>query len=158
MRILAIDPGYERIGTAIIEKQQNKDLLLYSDCFKTDSQLDFSDRLHKIGLEISRLIKDFEPKVLAIETLIFHTNQKTAMGVSEAKGVIKYTATCNGLRLYEFTPLQIKNAITGDGKSSKSQVMWMVKNLINIDKEIKYDDEFDAIAAGLTCSAIIKSF
>lgn len=157
MRILSIDPGYERVGVAVIEKDGSGDELLYSNCFKTRADKNFPERLKKIGDEISRLIKKFNPSVLAVETLLFHNNQKTAMGVSEAKGVIVYCAVRENLKVYEFTPLQIKNALTGEGKSSKGQVKRMVENLINIEKEIIYDDEFDAIAVGITCSAVLSN-
>lgn len=157
MIILAIDPGYERVGIAIIEKQKNKDELIYSDCFKTESKTDFPQRLHKIGAEIDSLIEKYKPEILAIETLLFHTNQKTAIKVSEAKGVIVYSAVRKNLYIKEFTPLQIKNAVTGNGKSPKPQVTKMLKNLIEINKKIKYDDEFDAIAVGITCSATVRS-
>ena len=90
---------------------------------------------------------------MAIEKLFFTTNQKTAMGVSEARGVIIYEGSKTGLKIFEYTPLQIKIAVTGYGKADKSQVLFMVKKLIKIDDSIKSDDEIDAIAIGLTAFA-----
>jgi len=153
MRILGIDPGFERIGIAILEKEKKGDVLLYSNCFKTLSSLPFHKRLALIGEEISRVIKKYNPDVLAIETLFFNTNQKTAFLVSEARGVILYESAQYNLKIYEYTPLQIKIAITGYGRADKNQLNNMTKQLIVIKKDIKSDDEMDAIAAAVTCSA-----
>lgn len=157
MKILAIDPGFERVGIAIIEKTgKPKDNLIYSSCFKTKSTLLFHHRLSLIGEEVERLIKKYKPKALAIEKLYFTTNQKTVMGVSEARGVIIYCASHNGLDIFEYTPPQIKVAVTGYGKADKNMVINMVPKLINISKLTKSDDELDAIAIGLTCLACEK--
>lgn len=153
MKILSIDPGFERMGVAIIEKDGPKENLVYSNCFKTSNKLLFSKRLKDLGVEVERVIKEYNPKILAIEKLYFTTNQKTAMGVSEARGVIIYTSAKNNLEIYEYTPPQIKIAVTGYGKASKEMVMSMVPKLIKIKDEIKSDDELDAIAIGLTCIA-----
>lgn len=151
MRIISIDPGYERVGIAIIEKEDGqKESLVYSDCFKTSSKLPLTERLFLIGQEIDKIIKEYNTKALAIETLFFTNNQKTVMGVSEARGVIMYQAMLNKIPVFEYTPLQIKIAVTGYGKSDKKQVTDMVTRLIRIEKEIKHDDEYDAIAVGLT--------
>jgi crossover junction endodeoxyribonuclease RuvC len=154
MIILGIDPGFERIGIAIIEKDgKGKEILLYSECFKTSAKLLFYDRILLIGEKIESISKEYKPKALAIEKLFFTTNQKTVMGVAEARGVIIYSAIKHGLKVFEYTPPQIKIAVTGYGKSDKSAVMSMVPKLIKIEKSIKSDDELDAIAIGLTCSA-----
>ena len=154
MRILSIDPGYERVGIAIIEKmEKGKPELVFSECFITDKKLPFPERLTLIGSRLEHIIHDYSPSILAIETLFFNTNQKTAMQVSEARGVMVYCAKKNGLEVCQYTPLQIKNALTGYGRASKDQVDQMTRQLINIHKEIKYDDEMDAIATGLTCEA-----
>ena len=156
MKIIAIDPGYERVGIAVVEKNIKKNILVYSDCFKTSPKLPFEKRLFLIGEEIKKIIKKFSPKALAIETLFFTTNQKTAMRVSEARGAIIYEAIQNNLRICEYNPLQIKIAVTGYGKSDKKQICSFIPKLICIEKEIKHDDEYDAIAVGLTCLAIEK--
>ncbi len=158
MRVLAIDPGFERVGIAVIEKtKSSKNFLLYSDCFKTKKTLEFHSRLSLIGKEIESLIKKYKPEVLAIEKLYFTTNQKTAMGVAEARGVIIYCASRNGLVVFEYTPPQIKVAVTGYGKADKNMVINMVPKLINIDKNTQSDDELDAIAIGITCFASEKN-
>ena len=154
MKVLAIDPGYERMGVAVIENlPQKKEVLIYSNCFKTSSDLPYHVRLNMIGKEMIRLTHKFKPNVCATETLFFTKNQKTAMMVAGARGVILFTAASYNLALYEYTPLQIKIAITGYGKSDKRQVAAMVEKLIDVQKNIKYDDEYDAIAIGLTCIA-----
>ena len=154
MRLLAIDPGFERLGIAIIDKERHgKEVLVYSSCFKTKATLPFHTRLSEIGAELERVIKEYEPKALAIEKLYFTTNQKTAMGVSEARGVVVYSASRNNLDIYEYTPPEIKIAVTGYGKADKNMVINMVGKLIKIDKKTNSDDELDAIAIGLTCFA-----
>ncbi len=151
MKVIAIDPGYERLGIAIIERiKKEKEILLYSDCFTTNLKDKFEERLFQIGNEIERIIKEYKPNTLASEQLYFNTNQKTAMRVSEVKGVINYLSKKYDLQSFEYTPLQIKNAVTGYGRSTKKQMAKMIPHLIEIQKEIKLDDEYDAIAIGLT--------
>lgn len=152
MRILAIDPGYERVGIAVLEKG-NRDKLLYSDCFMTDKTLPFPKRLHLIGREAERIVRKYKPRAVALEKLYFNSNQKTASMVSEVRGAILFIAGNHGLSVFEYTPQKVKAAITGYGKGGKEQVMKMVRNLISLEKEIRYDDEYDAIAVGLTCLA-----
>lgn len=157
MKVLGIDPGYERLGIAIVEKDtQGKERLLYSDCFKTSAKDPHYVRLDQIGTELSAVITKYQPDALAIENLFFNSNQKTALLVSEARGVILYTAAHAGLTIEEFTPPQIKAAITGNGRSDKKGIIKMVPLLIKIDKKIQYDDEYDAIAAALTYLATIR--
>lgn len=157
MRILAIDPGFERIGIAILDKTlKPKHTLVYSACFKTSALIPFHSRLTLIGNEVERIIKKYKPEALAIEKLYFTTNQKTVMGVSEARGVIIYSASRNNLLIFEYTPPQIKVAVTGYGKSTKDGVMSMVPKLINMETKTNSDDELDAIAIGITCLACEK--
>ena len=154
MRVLSVDPGYERMGIAVIENSlRKKEVLIYSNCFKTSSTLPYHTRLKMIGEEIVRIIDEFKPHVCATETLFFTKNKKTAMMVAGARGVVLFTAASQNLEVYEYTPLQIKIAVTGYGKSDKRQVATMVEKLIDIHKDIKYDDEYDAIAIGITCIA-----
>lgn len=154
MKILAIDPGFERIGVAILERlPKEKDALVYSTCFKTSAKIPFHERLTTIGTEMESVIKKYKPQALAIEKLYFTTNQKTVMNVAEARGVIIYTASHNGLSIFEYTPPQIKLAVAGYGKATKDMVMRMVPKLIKMDIKTNSDDELDAIAIGLTCLA-----
>lgn len=155
MRILGIDPGFERLGIAVLEKDK-KEKVLFSECFKTSPKLEFSDRLLLIGKEIKDTIKKYKPEILAIETLFLTNNQKTVMHVAEVRGVAIYEASMLGLRIFEASPPQIKIAVTGYGKADKGQVMKMVKMLLNIDNKKESDDELDAIAIALTALASIK--
>lgn len=156
MKILGIDPGFERVGISVVEKNTKKDILLFSECFKTSKKLPFNERLTLIGKEVCGVIKKYRPNALAIETLLFNTNQKTALMVSEARGVIVYEASSANLELFEYTPLQIKNAVTGYGRADKKQIDTMVRQLIDIKKETNSDDEIDAIAVAITCSASVN--
>jgi crossover junction endodeoxyribonuclease RuvC len=156
MRVLGIDPGYERLGIAVVEKQNNKEVVVYSECFHTTKELPFHERLFLLGEKIYTVIEEYEPQALAIETLMFNTNQKTAIHVAEARGVVLYEAGRKKLEIYEFTPLQIKIAVTGHGRSDKKQVTEMVKKLVRITKDDAKDDEYDAIACAITCLASYK--
>lgn len=151
MKLLAIDPGYERLGIAVIEKEpRGKEVLVYSDCFKTSAKLPHPERLTLIHEEIKRVIADYSPERMAIETLFFSNNQKTALLVAEARGVIIAAGATAGLEIFEFNPNSIKLAVTGSGASDKDQIIKMIPLLVKIQKEIKHDDEYDAIACGLT--------
>ncbi len=153
MRIIGIDPGYDRLGIAIVERLMGeKEKLIYSECFTTDSKQEIYERFLKIGLKVREIIEKYKPQALAIETLFITKNQKTAMRVSEARGIISYEALLAQIPVYEYTPLQIKMAITGDGRSDKTSIMKMLPLLIkmNSKKDRIIDDEYDAIAIGLT--------
>lgn len=159
MRILGIDPGFERLGIAVLEKNKeknSKEKVIFSNCFKTSAKLEFSERLNLLGREVDRIIKEYKPEVLSIETLFLNTNQKTVMRVAEARGVIIYEASKSNLEIFEASPPQIKIATTGYGRSDKTQINKMVKMLMEIDAKIKSDDELDAIAIALTAFACLK--
>ncbi|MEN9649086.1 MAG: crossover junction endodeoxyribonuclease RuvC, crossover junction endodeoxyribonuclease RuvC [Candidatus Parcubacteria bacterium] len=157
MKVLGIDPGYERLGIAVLEKTAgSKEQLLYSACLRTSAKDSFEQRLLSLGKEIERVIAEFSPEALAIETLFLSNNQKTAMRVAEVRGMLIYLAASNGLTVEEINPLQIKLAVTGDGKSSKDQMMKMVALLIKMPNKKALDDEYDAIAVALAFFAFGK--
>ncbi len=157
MIILGIDPGYDRLGIAVIEKPlKGKEVLIYSDCFTTSPKDSIYDRLKAIGGEISRIIEIYKPDALAIETLFITKNQKTAMRVSEARGIIIYEGLQKDTPIFEYSPMEIKMAITSDGTSDKERVTRMVQILVTIPKKVALDDEYDAIAVALTHSACAK--
>ncbi len=157
MKIISIDPGYERLGVAILEKEKGqKEKVMFSDCFRTSAKSPFSERLLSIGAQVESLIQEHQPSILSIENLFISNNQKTAMRVSEVRGALLYIAMKHGLRIHEYTPLQIKLAVTGDGKSSKDQIIRMVKLLVKDLKQKALDDEYDAIAIGLAFFAYEK--
>ncbi|MFA6006568.1 MAG: crossover junction endodeoxyribonuclease RuvC [Candidatus Paceibacterota bacterium] len=154
MKVIAIDPGYERMGIAVVEhKKGTSDTLLYSACVRTSPKLEFSERLFNLGEEFWLQIRKWKPEVFAVEKLYFENNQKTAMNVAEVKGMLAYIAMSEKLRVAEFTPLQIKVAVTGYGRATKADIFKMIPKLIDIKKEIELDDEYDAIAIALTCLA-----
>ncbi len=151
MKIISIDPGYERLGLSIIEKNKNeKEILLFSECFKTSAKLPHHERLALIGNRLKEVIKKWKPEQLATEKLFFAGNQKTALLVAEARGVILYIGSSLGLEIFEYRPNEIKIAITGYGSAEKKQIMDMTRKLIRIDSKTNSDDELDAIAIGLT--------
>jgi crossover junction endodeoxyribonuclease RuvC len=152
VRILGIDPGYDRVGIAIIENKT----LIFSECFDTDAKDSFHVRLKKIGLRIKEVITDHNPNVLALESLFITKNQKTAMKVAEARGVISYEACLKDIPIHEYSPPQIKVAVTGHGGSDKAQIIKMIPLLIKIKAKKTFDDEYDAIAVALTCQAHIS--
>lgn len=155
MILLSIDPGFERLGLAIIQKEgRGKETLLYSECFKTSAKLPHHERLRLIGNKIKDVIELYKPTELATEKLFFSSNQKTVIPVAEARGVILFIAGTYNLSVCEYSPPEIKVAVTGYGKSDKRQIMEMVPRLISLPKPVTSDDEFDAIAIGLTHCAI----
>jgi crossover junction endodeoxyribonuclease RuvC len=157
MRIISIDPGYERLGIAILEKEKGgKEKLLFSECFKTSPKIPHHERLTLIGNRIKEVIKKWKPESLAVEKLFFSTNQKTALLVSEVRGIILYSGSSLGLSIFEYAPIEVKVAITGYGRSEKRQMIEMVRKLITCPSDTNSDDEFDAIAIGLTHFAIRK--
>ena len=157
MKIIGIDPGYDRLGIAVVEKlPKQKEILLYSSCLQTSYKDDFYKRLKIIGKEVVKVIEKYSPNILAIESLFITKNQKTAMKVSEVKGIIIYEGIKNNMEICEYTPLQIKMAVTGHGKSDKTQIIKMIPLLIKLEKRAWKDDEYDAIAVALTCLAYIK--
>lgn len=153
MRVLAVDPGYDRVGLAVMEYDNGKEKLLYSTCVLTDKAAELNERLQVVGNAITRTITDHAVDTLAIETLFFNKNVKTAMGVAQARGVIIYTAMEAGCVVHEFSPQAIKIATTGYGNSDKVAVTMMVKQLIPDVPTDALDDEYDAIAVGITCLA-----
>jgi crossover junction endodeoxyribonuclease RuvC len=158
MKIIAFDPGYERLGIAILEKNSlDKEQVLYSECFKTSPKNEHSFRLGEIAIKTESLIKEFSPTHMAIETLFFSKNIKTAMKVAETRGVLLAVCAKENLIVNEYSPQAIKVAVTGSGSSDKTQVTKMVGLITGIDLKQKIDDEIDAIATGLTCLASIKN-
>ncbi len=150
--ILGIDPGYGRIGIAIIENEGGKQKLIHSECFETDSKLEHPNRLALIADKICNIVDKFTPGKAAVEDLLFSKNVKTAIKVAEARGTILSEIARAGIPVFEYNPNSIKLAVTGYGKADKKQIIDMVGKLLKIDHAIKYDDEYDAIAVALTCA------
>ena len=153
MRVISVDPGYDRLGVAIMELENGVEKLIYSTCILTNKQQNINKRLLFIGGEFNSLLKKYSPDSLGIETIFFNQNQKTAIGVAQARGILIYLAQTSGCAVYEFGPQEIKIAVTGYGKSDKTAVIEMVKRLVPSSPESVLDDEYDAIAVGITCLA-----
>jgi crossover junction endodeoxyribonuclease RuvC len=154
MIILGIDPGYDRCGIAILMKEERmKDKILFSACIQTSPRQTFQERISEIGNTLEDTIKTYKPLLIASESLFFNQNITTAIPVAGVRGVIAYLASKYGVQHLEFTPLQVKVAVTGYGRSEKSQVKHMVQKLVEIEAAPKKDDEYDAIAVSLTASA-----
>ncbi|OGZ09754.1 MAG: crossover junction endodeoxyribonuclease RuvC [Candidatus Lloydbacteria bacterium RIFCSPHIGHO2_02_FULL_50_13] len=153
MTVLAIDPGFGRCGVAVLEGSGAKATLLYSSCIETTPKSVFPERLRFVGDEVFRLIKKYAPDTIALEELYFTNNAKTALHVAEVRGMIMYLAASNNIPLTEFNPLAVKIAITGYGRATKDQVIKMTERLIALPKKKMLDDEYDAIAVGLTALA-----
>lgn len=155
MTILSVDPGFERLGIAIIQKEKGqKEVLIHSECFKTSTKIPHHERLALVENKFLEIIHTYKPEVFATETLLFSNNVKTALLVSEVRGILLANASSNNLKIFEYNPNTIKLAITGYGKADKGQVMNMVTKLITVPDGKNSDDELDAIAIGLTCIAI----
>ena len=150
MRVLAIDPGYGRCGIAILERTKTKDVLVYSDCIETSAAAEFTERLNGVAQECRRILTLHKPDCVALEKLYFSNNQKTAMRVAEVRGAILSLAGEHALPVSEYTPGEIKSAAAGHGGADKKQVIKMLHALIKIEKVIRLDDEYDAIAIGIT--------
>jgi crossover junction endodeoxyribonuclease RuvC len=153
MRVIAIDPGYDRLGVAVMENTKGVETLLYSACIESSRADTLSDRLVTVGEEFARLLALYQPDALGIETLFFNKNIKTAIGVAQARGVLLYLAKQAGCSVYEFGPQEIKSAVTGYGKSDKRGVIDMIMRLVKNAPVKALDDEYDAIAVGVTCLA-----
>lgn len=155
--ILSIDPGYDRLGVAVLTQEATgtrKPLLLYSDCIQTDKKQTHARRLVTVGKAIAQIIEDWQPTELALEDLFFSKNQTTGLLVSQAIGVMLYEAAQMNIPVFQYKPVEVKVAVTGYGKSDKEQVTQMLPRLVKIapkpQKTKRLDDEFDAIAIGLT--------
>jgi len=153
MKVLALDPGYDRLGAAILERRDGKEIVLYSTCIMTEKTASLPDRLFQVGQVLETLHAEYRPDAVAIETLFFNKNQKTAIGVAQARGIILYLAKLHNCIVYEFGPQEIKVAVTGYGKSDKSAVIDMVQRLVPTAPKKAHDDEYDAIAVGITALA-----
>ncbi len=150
MKVLAIDPGYGRCGMAVVEKVGMKDILLYSVCIETAPNSDFAARLRTVVDACEALLDEHTPDHVAMEKLFFNTNKTTGIRVAEVRGALISAATAAGVSVHEYGPGEVKSAVAGSGRADKKQVAAMVNMLVKIQKPIKHDDEYDAIAIGIT--------
>ena len=149
MRILGIDPGYAIVGYGILEYEKNKFYPLEFGAITTEAHTDFQQRLMDVYDSVNEVMQRTKPDALAIEKLFFTTNQKTVIQVAQARGVILLAAAKNGIPVYEYTPLQIKQSVTGYGKAIKTQVQDMTKRILRLEKVPKPDDTADRLAVAI---------
>lgn len=152
MIILGIDPGTATTGYGIIDYKKRKMSCLDYGVIQTSPKLNPGERLKQLNFDLEQIIKKYKPEMAAVESLFFFKNLKTAMPVSQARGVIVFTLAKKNIPMLEFTPQQAKTAVTGYGKATKNQVQKMVKNLLNLDEIPKPDDAADALAIAVCCA------
>ena len=150
MRILGIDPGTGILGFGVIEVQRGKAQLVDAGVIRTPVKEDDAVRLQTIFEELTDIIAASKPTIMSVEKLFFSRNVTTAMTVSQARGVVLLCGKQAGMEIYEYTPMQIKMAVTGYGKADKKQIQEMVRVILGLEEVPKPDDCADAIAAALT--------
>lgn len=154
MRVLAIDPGYDRLGIAVLEGDPSRPILLHSDCVLPEKG-SAEKRLAEVSLAVTGAITEYAPDALGIETLFFSINKKTALGVAEARGAVLAAAGIADIPIIECSPQQVKLAVTGYGGADKKAVEQMIPKLLFLSEKKRLDDELDAIAVGICALAQI---
>lgn len=154
--ILGIDPGTARMGYGIIGYDGNTASCAEYGVLETSADIGEDIRLNDLYKKLKNLILKHKPQVVAVEDIFYFKNQKTLVGVSQARGIVLLAAAQSGIRYHSFTPLQIKQAVTGYGQADKRQVQKMVKTLLNLEEEPKPDDAADALAAAICCAHSIE--
>lgn len=149
MLVLGIDPGYAIVGFGLIQTDKGRQQLLKYGVITTPAGVPIEMRLLGIDRDINELLDTFHPDCIAIEELFFNTNATTAINVAQARGVILLAAAKHGVPIYEYTPLQVKQAVVGYGRAEKKQVMDMIMRLLSLKQQPKPDDAADAIAIAL---------
>lgn len=150
-RVLGIDPGFGRVGWGVIEKINGDWEHVAHGCIETEKTLTFIDRLIQIQVELNKLIKKYQPTHSGVEDLFFYKNVKTAIKVGQARGVILLTLKLADLPVDEFTPLQVKQAISSYGRAEKGQIQKLIQVHLKMKDKVKQDDAADALAIALTC-------
>lgn len=156
MRILGVDPGTGILGFGVIEIKNSQTQLIDGGVIRTPVKQDDAVRLQTIYDELTDIIAKTKPTIMSVEKLFFARNVTTAMTVAQARGVVLLTGMQAGLKIYEYTPMQIKQAITGYGRADKKQMQEMVRLLLSLKEIPKPDDAADALAAALTHAQSIK--
>ena len=150
MIILGIDPGFAIVGYGIINYTNNKYNVLEYGSITTHKDMEFNKRLVKIAEDLESILKKYKIDAVSIEELFFNNNVTTGIPVAEARGVILYTLEKNNIKVYEYTPMQIKQSVTGSGRADKLQMKRMVKDYLKLEIMPKLDDTTDALAAAVT--------
>lgn len=159
MIALGIDPGTAICGYGLVEVQGSRLKALTYGVIETTPNMEGAIRLNKIHQEIDHLIKQYNPDIMGVELLFMNKNVRTVMAVGQARGVVLLAAAQNDLKIAEFTPLQVKQAVTGYGKATKEQVIYMTQRLLNLPNKPHPDDAADALAVAICtghCGSINK--
>ncbi len=149
MRILGIDPGIAIVGTGIVDKTGYKYVPVYYDSIITKAHTPLEERIETVYNKTVELIKTYSPDAIAVEELFFNNNAKTAFAVGQARGVILLAAKQYNVPFFEYTPLQVKQALTGYGRADKKQMQQMVKSFLGLSEVPKPDDTADALAIAI---------
>ncbi|MGI6031476.1 MAG: crossover junction endodeoxyribonuclease RuvC [Eubacteriales bacterium] len=149
MIILGVDPGIATIGTGVIKYEGNRFTTIYYDSIITPPKIPLATRLSMLYDELTRIIRTYRPEMMAVEELFFNNNEKTAIAVGQGRGVILLCGAQAGLPVFEYTPLQIKQAVVGYGRAEKKQVQLMTKMLLGLERVPKPDDTADALAVAI---------
>lgn len=157
MRILGIDPGYATIGFGLVEAERGQVHMVTYGAITTPAGLPLSKRLYQISIDMEELIEQLKPDAIAIEELFFNTNITTGIAVAHGRGVLLCSAEKCGIPLYEYTPSQVKLAVTGYGKAEKAQVMDMTRRLLKLTAVPRPDDAADALAIAICHTRSITS-
>ena len=152
MIILGIDPGFGRLGYAILEKTQGNPKLLATDTIETTKDTSHPERLRELSLRLENIFTEHKPAIVSLERIFFTSNQKTIVPVAEARGIVLLTAAIFGIKVYEYTPPEIKLAVTGSGKADKKAIKKMVQATLRLERLPRHDDATDAIAIALTAA------
>ena len=150
--ILGDDPGVASVGFGLIKKEGSNVYVINYGVIKTPAKDNFEKRLFQIHKELQKIIKKYKPDVVAVEDLFFFKNAKTAIKVGQARGVVLLTANIENIPVDEYTPLQIKQAVTSYGRADKNQIQQMVKNILQLKEIPKPDDAADALATAICCA------
>ncbi len=149
MRILGIDPGIATVGFGVIESDRGQQRMIQYGAITTQAGLPLATRLVQIGNDLEQLIEQFQPDELAIEELFFSKNITTGIAVAHGRGVVLYTAEKMQIPIYEYTPMQVKQAVVGYGLAEKKQVMDMTRRLLKLKSIPRPDDAADALAIAI---------
>lgn len=150
-RVLGIDPGTARVGFGVVERSAKGAIHVASGCITTPAKTDPAERLATIFTQTQQLIKTYQPQLFGIEDLFYFKNQKTIIQVGQARGVLLLAAALAKVPIHSYTPLQIKQAVTGYGQADKNQVQKMVQKLLGLESIPQPDDAADGLAVAICC-------
>lgn len=157
MKVIGIDPGYAIVGWSVINYENSRFVVVDYGAIFTKVDLDFSNRLVQIHKKLDSVLKLYQPTEMAIEKLFFNSNRRTALNVAQARGVILLTAKMNDLNYFEYTPIQVKQSVTGYGRATKKQVIEMTSKILCLKSSPKPDDVADSLAVAVAHSHAVGS-